>query len=98
MQNKFVHLNVHSEFSLADSTIRCSQLAKCCQQNGMASVAVTDVVNTYAAIKHYQSCIKFGLKPLIGTHVWVSEETDYQHAHQLILLSMNKNGFQSCFY
>ena len=95
MHNKFVHLNVHSEFSLADSTIRCSQLAKCCQQNGMASVAVTDMVNTYAAIKHYQSCIKFGLKPLIGTHVWVSEKTDYQHAHQLILLSMNKNGFQS---
>ncbi len=95
MQYKFVHLNVHSEFSLVDSTIRCSQLAKSCQQNGMAAVAVTDVVNTYAAIKHYKSCINHGLKPLIGTHVWVSEGADYQHAHQLILLSMNKTGFQS---
>ena len=95
MQNKFVHLNVHSEYSLVDSTIRCADLAKSCQQNGMAAVAVTDVVNTYAAIKHYQSCIKFGLKPLIGTHVRISEQADYQHAHQLILLAMNKDGFQS---
>ncbi len=95
MQHKFVHLNVHSEFSLVDSTVRCSELAKCCQQNGMAAVAVTDVANTYAAIKHYQSCIKFGLKPLIGAHVWVCEQTDYQHAHQLILLAMSKQGFQS---
>ena len=95
MHKNFVHLNVHSEFSLVDSTVRCTQLAKQCQLHGMPAVAVTDVVNTYAAIKHYKSCIKFGLKPIIGTHVWVCEESDYQHAHQLILLSMNQKGFQS---
>ena len=95
MHKNFVHLNVHSEYSLVDSTVRCEQLARYAQQYGMPAVAVTDVVNTYAAIKHYKSCIKFGLKPIIGTHVWVCDDSNYQQAHQLILLSMNKNGFQS---
>ena len=95
MHKNFVHLNVHTEYSLIDSTVRCAQLAKCCQNYGMPAVAITDVVNTYAAIKHYKSCIGSGLKPIIGTHVWVCDNSDYQQAHQLILLSMNKKGFQS---
>ncbi len=95
MHKTFVHLNVHSEYSLVDSTVRCEQLAHYCQQYGMPAVAITDVVNTYAAIKHYKACIRFGLKPIIGTHVWVCDESNYQQAHQLILLSMNKKGFQS---
>ena len=95
MHKNFVHLNVHSEYSLVDSTVRCTQLAKFSQQYGMPAVAITDVVNTYAAIKHYKACINHGLKPIIGTHVWVCEGSNYQQAHQLILLSMNKEGFKS---
>lgn len=95
MHKNFVHLNVHSEYSLIDSTVRCRELAKHCQQYGMPAVAVTDVVNTYAAIKHYKACINSGLKPIIGSHVWVCEDSNYQQAHQLILLSMNNTGFQS---
>ena len=94
MPKKFVHLNVHSEYSLVDSTIRCAELAKRCQEYGMPAVAVTDVVNNYAAIKLHKSCINNGIKPIIGAHVWVSNENDYQHASQLLLLSLNNNGFQ----
>ena len=64
MTTPFVHLNVHTEYSLVDGIARIEELAEAARQAGMPAVAMTDVSNVYAAIKFYRACLTAGIKPL----------------------------------
>ena len=66
MSDSFVHLHLHTEFSLLDGMIRTKDLAKRAVELGMSAVAMTDHGNLYGAIKFYQSCKKAGVKPIFG--------------------------------
>lgn len=67
MQHRFVHLRVHTEFSLVDGLVRVKPLMKALPSRGMYSVALTDHCNLFAAVKHYKSAIEAGIKPIIGS-------------------------------
>ncbi len=89
-QQIFTHLRLHSEFSLADGTIRIKQLAKLVKNAGYDSVALTDINNIYGLIKFYKSAKAAGLKPILGAEVWVRSEAGL---HKLVLLCQNNQGY-----
>ncbi len=76
MTSTFVHLHLHTEYSLVDSTIRIERLVKACAGAGMPAVAMTDDSNLFALVKFYNAAEKAGLKPIIGCDLWVGERGD----------------------
>ncbi len=71
MSNQFVHLHLHSEFSLQDSTVRLKPLIAETRKRGMAAVALTDLSNLFAVVKLYKAATANGVKPIFGADVWV---------------------------
>ena len=98
----FVHLHVHSEYSLLDGMCRIKDLPKRAKELGMKAIALTDHGVMYGAVNFYKECVKEGIKPIIGCEVYVAPRTrfdkesgiDDDYAH-LILLAKNKTGYQN---
>ena len=70
--DSFVHLHLHTEYSLLDGAIRIADLIKKVAENGMPGVAMTDHGNMYGAIEFYQAAQKAGIKPIIGCEVYMA--------------------------
>ncbi|MGV6852303.1 MAG: DNA polymerase III subunit alpha [bacterium] len=90
MNNPFIHLHLHSEYSMVDSTIRIPQLVKAARQQGMGALALTDQNNLFAAIKFYKACEKEGIKPIIGADLWL--EVD-EEIYEMVFLVMDRTGY-----
>ena len=98
----FVHLHVHSEYSLLDGMCRIKDLPVRAKELGMKAIALTDHGVMYGAVNFYKECVKEGIKPIIGCEVYVAPRSrldkeagiddDYVH---LILLAKNKTGYQN---
>ncbi|MEM9302966.1 MAG: DNA polymerase III subunit alpha, partial [Pseudomonadota bacterium] len=91
----FVHLNVHSEYSLADSTIRVKPLIKRVGELGMPAVALTDLHNTFALVKFFRAAEGAGIKPIAGADVWVASPEEDDQQYRLTLLCQDHGGFLS---
>lgn len=99
----FVHLHLHSEFSLLDGAIKIDDLLKKAEEFNMAAVAVTDHGNMFAAIDFYQKGYKTPVKPIIGCEVYISPGSRFDRSaqinpeedlsHHLILLVRNQKGY-----
>ena len=101
----FVHLHVHTEYSLLDGACRIKGLAKRVRELGQTAVAVTDHGVMYGAIDFYRACKAEGVKPIIGCEVYVAPRTrfDKQHefdaeARHLVLLCENEEGYRNLSY
>ena len=90
----FVHLRVHSEFSLVDGIVRIPELAAAAAAS-MPAVALTDLSNVFGAAKFYQAAVAAGVKPLIGADVWMANALDPQKTSRLTLLCQNSLGFRN---
>ena len=93
MPQPFVHLHLHTEFSLLDSTLRLKQLVERSKELGMPAVAVTDQFNMFALVKFYRAAVAAGIKPIVGADVLVSHPEDPDHASSLVLLCQNREGY-----
>jgi DNA polymerase-3 subunit alpha len=93
MPQPFVHLHLHTEFSLVDSTLRLKQLVKRVKELGMPAVAVTDQFNLFALVKFYRAAVDAGIKPIVGADVLVNNPEDPDHSHRLVLLCQDKEGY-----
>ena len=98
--NKFVHLHLHSEYSLLDGSTRINLLPKRVKELGMDAVALTDHGNMYGAIAFYKACKDQGVKPILGCEVYVSEKDmtikdKTNKRFHLILLAENNQGFKN---
>ena len=91
MSAPFVHLHLHSEYSLADSTIRIGELVKRCVALGQPAVAVTDIDNLFAAVKFYKACEGAGIKPIIGADIHLADGNE--PATRLTLLCRDRAGY-----
>jgi len=67
----FVHLRLHTEFSVIDGTTRIDEVVKAAATDGQPALAITDLSNLFGAIKFYKEGRKRGVKPLIGAEVWL---------------------------
>ncbi len=92
----FVHLHLHTEYSLLDGAIKVDDLVRHCKENNINAVAVTDHGNMYASLKFAEKCKKNKIKAIIGCEFYVVDnyrEHIDQHADHLILLAKNKAGY-----
>jgi DNA polymerase-3 subunit alpha len=95
MSPAFVHLHVHSEYSLVDSTIRIDSLVAACAAAGMPAVALTDQVNLFALVKFHAAAEKAGIKPIAGCDVWLEDAGDRHRPFRLTLLCQNDEGYRN---
>ncbi|NOY67560.1 MAG: PHP domain-containing protein, partial [Gammaproteobacteria bacterium] len=93
MPSQFVHLHLHSEYSLVNSLIRVKQLTKKVAEAGMPAVAITDQSNLFSMVKFYRAAIASGIKPIVGVDVWLASENETDPPYRLILLCKNKQGY-----
>jgi DNA polymerase-3 subunit alpha len=91
----FVHLSVHTEYSLVDGTVRVPALVEAAAAAGMPAVAVTDQCNLFAMVKFYQAAEKRGLKPIIGADVQVRDPDDAARHSRLLLLCADATGYRN---
>ena len=98
----FVHLHVHTEYSLLDGFCRIDQIAKKAKSMGQNAIAVTDHGVMYGAVAFYRACIKEGIKPIIGCEVYVAPRSRFDKEHgtdnnysHLILLCKNETGYRN---
>ena len=88
----FVHLHVHSEYSLVDGIIRVDELLDRSIGLGYHSVALTDLTNLFGLIEFYRSARSRGIKPIVGSEINVAKDKDSISA-PIVLLAMNKQGY-----
>ena len=99
--SKFIHLHVHSEYSLLDGANRIKDLPIRAKEMGMEAIALTDHGVMYGVIDFYKACKKEGIKPIIGCEVYVAnrarfdKEAGLDFNNHLILLAKNNIGYQN---
>lgn len=98
----FVHLHVHTEYSLLDGACRIKELAKAAKNLGQSALAITDHGVMYGAVEFYEACKAEDVKPIIGCEVYVAARSHTDKVHELdsennhlVLLCKNKQGYQN---
>ena len=101
----FVHLHVHTEYSLLDGACRIGQLVKRAAELGQTAVAITDHGVMYGVIDFYRAAKAAGIKPIIGCEVYVAPRTMADRVHgvdneaqHLVLLCENETGYKNLSY
>ncbi|MFQ5585503.1 MAG: DNA polymerase III subunit alpha [Thermodesulfobacteriota bacterium] len=100
----FVHLHLHTQYSLLDGAIRHDELFELAREYKMPAVAMTDHGNMFGAIEFYQKALKYGIKPIIGCEIYVAPGSRFDKSppakgnssyHHLILLVKNSTGYRN---
>ena len=86
MSAEFVHLRLHTEFSLIDSVVRVPELMDAVKAAGMPAVALTDQSNLFAMVKFYRAALAKGVKPVIGVDLLVKEPGERATPSKITLL------------
>ena len=95
MSGAFVHLHLHTEYSLVDSTVRVADLMKRCAADGMPAVALTDQNNLFGMVKFYRKAIAAGIKPIIGADLRIANEDDASRPWHLVALCQDLEGYRN---
>lgn len=102
MANEFVHLHLHTEYSLLDGFTRINRLFDAVKAKGMDTVAITDHGVMYGVVDFYKAAKKAGIKPIIGCEVYTTPNSRFdRHANEqknmghLVLLVKNEKGYQN---
>ena len=89
----FIHLRLHSEYSILDSIIRVNDAVSKAITDDMPALALTDLSNLFGLVKFYQSANRNGIKPIIGCDVWISNESERDEPTRLLLLCQTYAGY-----
>ena len=90
----FVHLRVHTEYSMVDGLIKVKELVQRVKAEGMPAVAITDQSNLFALVRFYAACQAAGVQPIAGCDVWLAGRSDDDEASRLTLLVQNAQGYR----
>ncbi len=91
----FVHLRLHSEYSVVDGTVRLDEVLPRAKADQMPALALTDLNNLFGAIKFYRAARGLGIKPILGCDVWLTNNENRDQPHRLLLLCANAAGYRS---
>lgn len=96
---QFVHLHLHTEYSMLDGASRISSLPKICKEKNMPACAITDHGNMYGVMKFYKECLHYDIKPIIGCEFYVADDLLVKNGRQendhLIVLAKNNIGYKN---
>ena len=93
MSTPFVHLHLHTEYSLVDGTVRIKSLVQKAAELGMPAIAVTDQANLFALVKFFRAAEAAGIKPIVGADVLLRSPEDPDHVSRLVLLCQDRSGY-----
>ena len=103
--SNFVHLHLHTEYSLLDGACRIKDIPKAVKSLGQRAVAITDHGNMFGAVEFYKACKEEGIKPIIGCEVYLSPSSRFEKIrvnntpyYHLVLLAMNEAGYKNLSY
>ena len=95
MTQAFIHLHLHTEYSIIDGTVRIPVLMRQCADLGMPAVALTDHGNLFGMVKFYQQALKQGIKPIIGVDLKLADHDDVDRPSALLLLCQDQKGYRN---
>jgi len=90
---RFVHLRLHSEFSVVDGIVRVDEAVERAAEDGMPALALTDLANVFGMIKFYRAARAAGVKPIVGCDVWIGNAQDRDKPSRLLLLCQSHAGY-----
>ena len=89
---RFVHLRLHSEFSIVDGTVRVDDAIAAALADEMPALAVTDLANTFGLVKFYRAARAQGIKPIVGCDVWLTHDAERDQPFRALLLVQSRSG------
>src|SRR5256885_1641267 len=89
----FVHLRLHSEFSITDGIVRIDEAVARAAADGMPALAITDLANVFGMVKFYKAARAAGVRPIVGCDVWMANESERDKPHRLLLLTQSRAGY-----
>ena len=92
-QPSFVHLRLHSEYSISDGMVRVEEAVAAAKRDAMPALALTDLNNFFGLIKFYKKARGAGLKPVVGCDVFISNDADRERPYRLLLLCQSVEGY-----
>ncbi len=95
VKDSFVHLHIHSEYSLEDGLIRIDELANKIAEGEQPAAALTEQGNLFSALKFYRAAHKAGIKPITGVELRINENDNYKESSRLVLLCQNYQGYKN---
>jgi DNA polymerase-3 subunit alpha len=95
MSARFVHLHLHTEYSIVDGLVRVPDLVRAVAAAPMPAVAVTDQGNLFGMVKFYRAAVQAGLKPIVGVDLWLAGEGEADPSHRLVLLCQDAVGYRN---
>ncbi len=95
MTPTFVHLRLHTEYSLSDSVVRVAELITAVAAERMPAVAISDQCNLFAMVKFYRAALARGIQPIIGVDLHLREPEEKHGASRLTLLCQNDTGYRN---
>ncbi|MGE5491533.1 MAG: DNA polymerase III subunit alpha [Actinomycetota bacterium] len=91
---KFIHLRLHSEYSITDGIVRVGDAVKRAAADGMPAMALTDLANLFGLVKFYTGARGKGVKPIAGADVWIANPESPEDPRRLLLLVKNNDGYR----
>ena len=89
----FVHLRLHSEYSIADGTLRIDEAIDAAARDAMPALALTDLSNVFGLVKFYSAARERGLKPILGCDLWLTHESERDAPYRTLLVFLEMQGF-----
>src|SRR5438094_949031 len=89
----FVHLRLHSEFSISDGAVRVDDAVQAAVSDAMPALALTDLANQFGLVKFYKAARANGIKPIVGCDVWLTHEAERAAPFRALLLAANREGY-----
>ncbi|MBU1558285.1 MAG: DNA polymerase III subunit alpha [Gammaproteobacteria bacterium] len=98
MSPSFIHLHVHSEYSISDGMVRIPALVKRVAELEMPAVAITDLGNLFGLVKFYKAALMSGVKPIVGSEIWLENPQDDTQPFRMVLLCQNHTGYKNLIH
>ncbi|MFN3987859.1 MAG: DNA polymerase III subunit alpha [Rhodocyclaceae bacterium] len=96
-QPRFIHLRMHTEYSILDGIVQIDQALAAAAADGMPALGISDLANLFGMVKFYKGARGRGMKPIVGVDAWVTNDTDRDKPFRVLLICRNRNGYgQMC--
>lgn len=92
-QPRFVHLRLHSEFSITDGIVQIDQAVAAAADDGMPALGISDLANLFGMVKFYKTARGKGVKPVVGVDAWIQNEAERDKPYRVLLICKNRVGY-----